>query len=409
MTDDPTTGGTTTGDTTATEPRKLPLWRRILVGFLVVVVCVLAPISVLGVWVRNTILHTDQYVDTMAPLADNADIQNAVANRVATAVGESDEIESEVQDLLPDRAQRLAPVIMGGVEEAVRAATLRIVQSDGFETLWREMNRRAHGRVIALLQGKGTDTVSTKNGEITISTAPIIDRVAARIPVLESVDTSSLDTEVVLFKSEDLRDVQGATDLLNSVANYLPFVLLALLAIAIALSGNRRRTVLRAALGIALGMALLLVVLNVARNLYLDALPERVNEDAATAVYEQVLSFLRLSLRTALVVAILVAIGAWLAGPSKLATRIRASVRGGDRRLAPGETPSAASTFAYEHRTALRVAVAGVGLLILVLLQAPTPLAALLIALLIVIGLVAIELVARDARSLATTPTDTAA
>jgi hypothetical protein len=406
---DPTTSDVTVGDAAPpTERRTLPLWRRLLVGFLVVVVCVLAPISVLGVWVRNTILHTGQYVDTMAPLADNPDVQQAVANRVATAVGESDDIESQVRDVLPDRAKRLAPVIMGGVEQAVRAATLRLVQSDEFETLWREMNRRAHGRVVALLQGEGNDTVSTKNGEITVSTGPIIDRVVSKISLLENVDTSSLDTEVVLFKSEDLRKIQGATDLLDSIANFLPFILLALLAIAIALSGNRRRTVLRAALGIALGMAILLVILNVARNLYLNALPESVNEDAAAAVYEQVLSFLRLSLRTALVIAVLVAIGAWLAGPGKFATRIRNSVRGGDRALEPGETPSAASTFVYEHRTALRAVVVGVGLLILVLLQAPTPLAALLIALLIVIGLVAIELVGRDARSAAVATTDAA-
>jgi len=409
MTDDSTSSDAATADapisdapTDAAAPRKLPLWRRILVGFLVMVVCVLAPISVLGVWVRNTVLHTDQFVDTMAPLSDNPDIQQAVANRVGTAVGESDDIEAQVRDLLPTRAERLAPVIMGGVEQAVRAAALRLVQSDQFDTLWREMLRRAHGRVVGLLEGddKG-GAVSTKNGEITISTKPIIERVTSRISLLQNVDTSSLNTELVLFKSEDLEKVQGATDLLDTVANILPFVLLALLAIAIALSGNRRRTVLRTALGIAFGMAVLLVLLNIGRNLYLNSLPKSVNQDAATAVYEQLLSFLRLSLRTALVVALIVAIAAWVAGPGKLATRIRSSVRGRDRELAPGETVSPASTFTYEHRTALRAAVIGIGLLILVLLQAPTPLAALLIAVLIVVGLVAIELVGRDARSVA--------
>ena len=400
MTDESTSRGATTTDATAAaepQPRKLPLWRRIVVSVLVVLVCILAPISVLGVWVRNTILNTDQYVDTMAPLVDNPDIQQGIANRVGTAIGESDTIETKVKDVLPDRAQRLAPVIMGGVQQAASAAALKIVQSDEFEKLWRGMNERAHTRVIALLQGKGTDTVSTKNGEITVSTGPIIDKVKSKISFLQNVDTSSLDTEVVLFKSEDLRTAQGAVDLLNSVANYLPFITLALLAVAIALSGNRRRTVFRTALGVAFGMALLLVVLNVARNIYLEALPTSVNPDSATAVYEQVLSFLRLSLRTALVVAILVAIGAWLAGPGKLATRIRNSVRGSGT-LEPGETASGLSTFAYEHRNALRGIVVGIGILLLVVLAAPTPIAAIVIAVLVVIGLVVIELLGRSAR-----------
>ncbi len=397
MTDQTTTSDAPGTDATAEGHRKLPLWRRIVVSVLVVLVCILAPISVLGVWVRNTILNTDQYVDTMAPLVDNPDIQQGIANRVGTAIGESDTIETKVKDVLPDRAQRLAPVIMGGVQQAASAAALKIVQSDEFEKLWRGMNERAHTRVIALLQGKGTDTVSTKNGEITVSTEPIIDKVKSRISFLQNVDTSSLDTEVVLFKSEDLRTAQGAVDLLNDLANYLPFITLALLAVAIALSGNRRRTVFRTALGIAFGMALLLVILNVARNIYLDALPTSVNPDSATAVYEQVLSFLRLSLRTALVVAILVAIGAWLAGPGKLATRIRNSVRG-SRTLDPGETASGLSTFVYEHRNALRAVVVGLGLLLLVVLAAPTPIAAIVIAVLVVIGLVVIELLGRSAR-----------
>jgi hypothetical protein len=393
-------GGDTTTPADAAPPHKLPLWRRILVGALVVIVCVLAPISIVGVWVRNTILHTDQYVDTMAPLANNPDVQQAVANRVATAVGESKDIESQVRDLLPTRAQRLAPVIMGGVEEAVRAATLRLVESDQFETLWREMNRRAHTRVIGLLKGKGSGALETKNGEITLSTAPILDRVKSQISLLSNVDTSSLDTTVVLFKSKSLKQAQGAVSLLDRVANILPFVLLALLAIAIALSGNRRRTILRTALGIAFAMALMLVFFNLGRTLYLNALPNTVNQAAAQAVYEQVLSFLRLSLRTALVVALIVAIGAWVAGPGRLATRIRGSVRG-TRELAPGETASGMSTFVYEHRTMLRGVVLGIGALILVVLAAPTPLAAIVIAVLVVIGLVAIELLGRDARSVA--------
>ena len=50
--------------------RRVPRWRRILVGFLVVVGCVLAPVSIIGVWVHNTLLDTDQWVDTVGPLVE---------------------------------------------------------------------------------------------------------------------------------------------------------------------------------------------------------------------------------------------------------------------------------------------------------------------------------------------------
>ena len=403
---EPSEGPESAATSEAAEPVKLPLWRRILVSVLVVLVCVLAPVAVLGVWVRNTVLHTDQYVDTMAPLASDHAVQNALATRVTNTLIEKTDLETTIADLLPTRAQRLAPVIVGGAEQVVHAATLKIVQSDQFETLWRELNRRAHGRVVAVLLGKGTDTLSTKNGDVTVTIGPIVDKVltalSSKTSLFDDVDTSSLDEPIVLFSSEDLRKVQGGTDLLNDLGNYLPFVVLVLFVVAVLLSGNRRRTVLRTALGIAFAMALLLIVFNLGRTIYLDALPATVNQDSAGAVYDQVLSFLRTSLRTAFVVAIIVAIGAWLVGPGQLATRIRESVRGGQE-LAPGETASPLATFVYHYRNALRLLVLGIGLVILVVLDAPTPLAVLVIAVLVLIGIVIIELLGRNARPAATT------
>jgi len=69
-------------DTTVRAPR----WRRILVALLVVVGCILAPLSMLGVWLKAEILDTDTYVSTMAPLADNAHVQNALADRITNTL-----------------------------------------------------------------------------------------------------------------------------------------------------------------------------------------------------------------------------------------------------------------------------------------------------------------------------------
>lgn len=385
-------------------PVKLPRWRRILVSVLVVLVCVLAPISVLGVWVRNTVLHTDQYVDTMAPLASDPAIQQAVATRVTNTLIENTGLEQKIADLLPTKAQKLAPVISGGAEQVVHAATLKLVQSPQFETLWKEMNRRAHTQVVAVLQGKGKDSITTKNGQVVVHLGPVVGKVTAAlskagIGLFDDVDATRLNKEIVLLDSQDLRKAQGGVDLLNSVANYLPFVLLALLAIAIGLSGNRRRTILRTALGIALGMALMLILFNLGRTIYLDALPSTVNQDAASSVYDQLLNFLRTALRTSFVLAIIVAIAAWLSGPGHAATRIRERVRGGGSHdLAPGETASPVATFVYHYRNALRILVVGLGLVILVVLDAPSPVAVLVIAVLVLIGVVVIELLSRNAR-----------
>ncbi len=201
----------------------------------------------------------------------------------------------------------------------------------------------------------------------------------------------------MLFKSEELTKIQGGVDLLDSLAWVLPILLLVLLALAIAISPNRRRTVLRTAIWVAVGMALVLALFNVGRTFYLDAVTDAgANRDAAAAAYDQILSFLRTSARTAFVVAVVVAIGAWLAGPGRLATRIRGAVTGMGGGGESGAEPSPIGLWVARYRTALRVVIIGGALVALIVSNAVTPLTVLVIAIIVVVLLVLVEFLARN-------------
>ena len=52
-------------------PAHAPRWRRWTAGTLIVISCVLAPISVIAVWLRNELLSTDRYVANVTPLASD--------------------------------------------------------------------------------------------------------------------------------------------------------------------------------------------------------------------------------------------------------------------------------------------------------------------------------------------------
>src|SRR6185436_18838538 len=106
------------------------------------------------VWIRNTMLDTDQYVSTVGPLIDNSDIQQALANRITTAVVEGSGVETRIADSSPPQASFVAPAIADGLERVVHKTALKLVQSDQMETLWDTMNRRAHTQVVALLEGE---------------------------------------------------------------------------------------------------------------------------------------------------------------------------------------------------------------------------------------------------------------
>jgi type VI protein secretion system component VasK len=57
-------------------------WRTIVAALLLVLACVLAPLGVVAVWARNQVTNTDRYVATVAPLASDPAIQQAITDRI---------------------------------------------------------------------------------------------------------------------------------------------------------------------------------------------------------------------------------------------------------------------------------------------------------------------------------------
>src|SRR2546430_651146 len=101
---------------TAETPKRLPRWRRALVAILVIVSVVLVPLAGLSVWVRNLVLDTNHYVDTVAPLATNKAITDVVAKRATDRLFHQVDVEARAKDALPERAQFLAGPISSGVQ-----------------------------------------------------------------------------------------------------------------------------------------------------------------------------------------------------------------------------------------------------------------------------------------------------
>ena len=53
---------------------------------LIILGCVLAPLSVLGVWTANQFSDTSRYVADVAPLIEDPAIQNALTNKLTTEI-----------------------------------------------------------------------------------------------------------------------------------------------------------------------------------------------------------------------------------------------------------------------------------------------------------------------------------
>ncbi len=377
----------------AKTPDKGPRWRRITSWVLVVLACLLAVISVFVVFARNQLLNTDAYVSTVAPLASDPAIQTQVATRVSQELIARTNLQERVKSALPDRAGFLVTPITDEVQKATYSITLRLVQSPKFEQLWIAANRASHKQLVAVLTGTQQGAVSTKDGKITVDLGQVEltvkkELAAKGITVFNKVPAVK-GLNFVLFQSNDLVRIQKLVKFLNKLAVVLPIITLLGFAGAVVLARNRRRGLVRAAVGLALSMAVILVAIAVGRNQYIAGLQPPQSPQAASAVIDTVTSNLRDAVRLILILAALVAIGALVAGNAW----VRAKV--GDMKKPGWATGGPVHDFVAPHRKGLQWGVLALGLLILVIWSNPTTLVAIVV---VVITLVAIGLVGLFAR-----------
>ncbi|MFH9354539.1 hypothetical protein [Kitasatospora sp. NPDC017646] len=309
---------------------------------LIVIASVLSLLSVLAVWTSDYVGNTDRYVQTMAPLATEPDIQQAVTNRVTQVVLDQIDVNALVKQLsdaaaeqgVPQNAANLINDLSGpiksGLTQLVSTVVNKVVTSDQFATIWVDANRLVHTALDKALTGKGGGAVVLENNQVSIDIAPIIAKVkdelvnagfgpAARIP--------DVHTNFVVFQSKDVGKVKTYFRLLEIMGAWLPIVTVLIAAAGVFLAVNRRRALIGAAVGVALAMLLLGIVLTVFRAIYLDHLPPGANQAAAGTLYDTLIRFMRATIRAVGAVAVVTAVGAFLIGPSRPAVAVRVACR----------------------------------------------------------------------------------
>jgi hypothetical protein len=390
-------------------------WRTIVATLLIVVACVLAPLSVAAIWTRNQVTNTDRYVATITPLASDPAIQQAITDQITAQVFTYIDLQAlttQVVDALSARVegrglppqttaalQGLAGPVANGVQGFVRTQVERIVQSQAFEDAWIQANRVAHDALVKALTGEGGGAVTVAGDTVTLNLAPFIQTVkqqlvaqgftlAERIP--------QVDKSFVLFQSEDITRVRSGFNLLNTLGVWLPVIAIVLLVLGVYVAKDHRRALVGAGIGIAVSMVVLALGLAVFRAIYLDAVPSDVlPHDAAAVLYDTIVRFLRLGLRTVLVLGLVVAAAAFLTGQSVTAVRTRQGLSNAIGWLAGGAERAGFSTgpvgtWVYTNKRALRIGAVALAALALVFWGRPTGkvVLGLTLALLVVLALI---------------------
>jgi hypothetical protein len=381
---------------------------------LIVVGCVLAPVSVLGVWTANQVSDTSRYVANIEPLIHEPAVQNALTDKITLQITNHLNVAgyvhqaaslldskglSRVGALLDNFGEPLANAVTSFVHNTVH----KIVTSPRFARAWTQVNTVAHQTLVHALSGRG-GAVSTSNGKVTIDLAPFINivkqnMVARGFAIVDKLPP--IHPTLELFSSKGLAKAQTLYRLINDLKIVLPILTLLLIGLGVYVARHHRRALIGAGLGFAASMVVLGAGLLIFRGIYLGSVPSSVlPSDAAAVMFDTLVRFIRQALRTLLVVGLVVAAGAFLTGPSTTAVQIRRAFtrsfawlrRTGER---GGVSTGPVGRWTYAHRKALRIGVVALAALLFVFWGRPTALVVILIAVLLLVALGLIELVGR--------------
>ncbi|MGW2712413.1 hypothetical protein ACWC4J_26040 [Streptomyces sp. NPDC001356] len=258
--------------------------------------CLLVPFGALAAWAAYGLADTGRYVTTMAPLAADPAVREAVVDTVGDGVLRA---VDEHLDVHPVR---------GSVRPFVHDAVRSFTQTQAFRLAWDTGNRITHDAVLRALRGSDERAV-------TVDLAPVTAQVKRQLihdHVTLAVHIPVEHTEVPVLPADRLTKLRKGYHVLEVAGFWLPVAAVVFAAGGIALAVHRRRAVVATGLGTALGGALLAAAVAVGRGLTLADLPADVPHPAAGAVYDALTGTLRTTAWLLLGLGLAVAFTAWL-------------------------------------------------------------------------------------------------
>lgn len=428
--------------------------RRWFAAFLVALTVVAIAASTLSIWIRETVYDTERFMEVVEPALDEPAFYSALSTYVADATLEALDLDVRIAALLeqidvylsealvdaidPDpqllarlRAfdrptlAALSPSMSGALEARVATAVDGFITSDEFRTRLPDLVRRAHTGGVALITDDldALENVYVEAGEIRLDLIPLI------VEALEEVTTelgefvpdvtlpaivagraqesrerlreelaTSLQVQLpddfgqlTLVSESALSQVQQAARQVDRLVWAIALLASVLLASAIAVSPDRRRTSMQLALGVAATLVGVQLLVRRFEAALLAQITDPDGEQAVGSLLQEVVTDLRTVTVVIAALAIAAALAAHLFGHPSWVTSLG---RGWSDLTAPNDAGSRLGGWIAAHSDGLRMAGIAVALGLLVLI-AVGPLPLLLIGGLLVLYLETIAVAQR--------------
>lgn len=307
---------------------------------LFIIATLLTPIAVIGHWGHQTVANPEQYLNTVAPLAEDPDIQQAVSDVVSDAIIDQVDTGNLASGLLgaviPN--ERLSDLLSGpikaGIDGLIRAGVDRFVSSNAFQEAWVKINEAAQRGFMAALSGDPTGPVQFEGDNLVLNISPLLEEVQTAL-VDEGIEVAGLvtipesDAQVVLLESPELAQARAIYGLASPILSVILLLTAALFTVAVLLATRRARTTVAVGITVVAWSLTLNYVLGAAERSFVNSFQGSIFEQAAATFYNQLLVYLLLAVQGLLLLGAVVIVVGWFCGSTRAAVAVRGTIDSG--------------------------------------------------------------------------------
>lgn len=324
--------------------------RGIIAALLVVIGFVLTPLGVVGFWSHQTLTDTQQYLDTVGPIGDEAATKAALAEFITDKIEAKVDPDALVREIFGDLIERyprlelMVPIVAGAIDSVITDTVDRLVYSEQFEEVWRGLNLAAQKSLILLLEGKSAGPVQLQGDQIVLDIGDLLQVIKQRLierglTFLENITFPDIDRQIVLLNAPQLAQVRTIYSITSPILQWLlPGIIVAFLAAAI-IAVRRPRVTAWIGAGLMFWSVVLAVAIAIGQRVFVNQLAGTPFGPASEVFYTTLLRYLTNSLSAL----ILIGAGLWIVGIYLGNTRggraVRATIQALSEKVA-GAVPS---------------------------------------------------------------------
>jgi Short C-terminal domain len=287
-----------------------------------------ALLATVSVWIQRQVLDNDTWTETSSELLQRKVIRDTVASFLVDQLYLHVDVAHQLEGALPDPTKKLSGPIAGGLRTLAERQAGDALAQPAVQNLWEQANRTTHAELVDFLEGD-SDALAADQGEVSLDLRVLVRRVGERVG-LRDLDRKlpPRAAEIKIASSDELDTAQDAVVVLKGLAVTTTILALLLYGLHVGLAEGRRRQAVRQAGVSLIGVGIVILAMRqLGGRAVVDNLVTTASvEPAARETWSVATELLASQAKTLIVYGVLAIVGAFIAGPSRIATDMRRAV-----------------------------------------------------------------------------------